>query len=129
MKSRETNHDRVLFELRHVTGRYPSWRVTESAIVAPGGTKFHPCATRDDALRCAAATYRALLTENPTGAGKVRASMSWREFTVLAFDVLARSSDPQTIEDAGIAMERTFESFAFRIEWEDVIAAMGVADA
>lgn len=129
MKSPAPNEERVLLELRHVTGRYPSWRITESAIVAPGGRKFQPCRTREDALRCATATYRSLLTENPTGAANVRAKMTWKEFTTFAFDVLARSADAAVVEDAGIALERVFEAVVFGIEWADVFGALKEGDA
>lgn len=129
MKSPPPNASRVLYELRHVTGRYPSWRITESAIVAPGGREFQPCMTREDALRCATATYRSLLTENPTGAANVRAKMTWKEFTVFAFDVLARSADVAVVEDAGIALERVFEAVVFGIEWADVLTALKEGDA
>lgn len=113
-------------EFEHFSGLYPAWKIlADGTIVAPGGRRFFPHSSRPAALCGAASVYRGLLRANPDAAATMHTKLSWRAFCAAAFDCLARSPDAATVEDAGIALQHLVEAVAHRLEWADVLTALG----
>lgn len=128
MSSARSSQDVLLQEFARLSERYPSWKILASGTIqAPNGKCFYPYFTRASALTFAVAAHRVLAQADAAKMTWVRNTMTWCEFLSAIFNHLAQA--PDNTEDAGIALSRLVEALAHRLEWADVLDAMGTEGA